>query len=204
MSKSEQATPARDPDRAPKSAARSAGSERAPKDAPKSSNAFRALLFVVALGVGLALVAKKPSGPPVGDIAAEFNLRSADGTSRVRLSDLRGKPVVVEVFASWCSACRHAAPMLREAALSKRKTDVHFVGVSVDRDRRVAARLKQSWDIPYEVVHDDGSVASKYRIQTLPTFIVIDAKGHVRHVSSGAPRSEALESWLGDLGAARL
>ena len=208
MSKPERAAPARDTERAPRSSKSKrrtrAGSRHTSGDQPKSSNVFRALLFVGALGVGLALVAKKPSGPPVGDIAAEFNLRSADGTSRVKLSDLRGKPVVVEVFASWCTACRRAAPMLREAALSKREKEVHFVGVSVDRDRRVAAQLKQAWDIPYEVVHDDGSVASKYRIQVLPTFIVIDAEGHVRHVSSGAPRSEALESWLGDLGAARL
>jgi cytochrome c biogenesis protein CcmG/thiol:disulfide interchange protein DsbE len=174
------------------------------KKPPQKINGFRALLFLAALGVGVALVAKKESGPPVGDLAAEFDLPIADSTSRVKLSELRGAPVVVEVFASWCGACRQAAPMLHEAALSKRQSDVHFVGVSVDADPRVAARLKDSWDIPYAVLHDDGSVAAKYRIQVLPTVIVIDADGHVRHVSSGAPRAETLEAWLGEVGAARL
>lgn len=180
------------------------GSAPAERAAPGKVNVFRALLFVSALGIAVALVAKKPSGPPVGDLAAEFDLPDANGSSRVKLSDLRGAPVVVEVFASWCGACRQAAPMLREAALSKRKSDVHFLGVSVDADPRVASRLKESWNIPYAVLHDDGSVAAKYRIQVLPTVIVIDADGHVRHVSSGAPRAATLEAWLGEVGAARL
>ncbi|MEZ4220261.1 MAG: TlpA disulfide reductase family protein [Polyangiaceae bacterium] len=164
---------------------------------------MRMLLLVAALGVGLALVAKRPSGPPVGAPAADFDLASTDGT-QVTLASLRGAPVVMEVFASWCSACRRSAPMLRDAATSQRKQPVHFLGINVDDDSRLAARVKQAWQIPYPVLHDDGSVAAKYKVQVLPTFVVLDAEGNVRHVSAGSVSEEVLESWLGDLGAARL
>lgn len=167
------------------------------------SGLFWVLVVIALLGVAM-LVSRKPSGPPVGSAAREFDLPAVGGEGgRVRLSGLRGSPVVVEVFASWCSACRQAAPMLAEASRAERETPVRFVGISVDQSAETAANVKRSWDIPYTVLFDDGSVASAYGINLLPTFVLIDAEGQVRRVESGVPRASTLERWLTELGAAK-
>ncbi len=161
------------------------------------------LAAIVLLGIAV-LMTRKESGPPVGTPAAEFALPTVGEAGQVRLADLKGTPVVVEVFASWCSACRVAAPTLAKAATAPRAREVRFLGVSMDKDADTAARTKRAWDIPYSVVLDDGSFARNYRVTMLPTFVLIDAEGRIRRVETGAPREATLEGWLTELGAQRL
>jgi thiol-disulfide isomerase/thioredoxin len=121
-----------------------------------------------------------------------------------RLSEHRGSPVLVEVFASWCGACKSAAPMMSRVTRAARKREVRFVGVSVDDNVSAARATVQSWEIPYVVALDDGSFSRDYEISVLPTFVLIDAEGNVKQVTSGVPREAELERWLGEVGAERL
>lgn len=149
--------------------------------------------------------ARGGSGPKAGQSASEFSLAAADGsTTRVTLAELRGNPVVIEVLASWCSACRSMAPTMAELANAQRKRPVHFLAVAVDTPPDEAAKLRQSWGIPFSVVMGDGRFSSDYRISVLPTVIVLDAEGRVHKVTSGGTRKSVLDGWLEDLGAARL
>lgn len=149
--------------------------------------------------------ARGESGPKAGQSASEFSLAAADGsTTRVSLAELRGNPVVIEVLASWCSACRSMAPTMAELANARRQRPVHFLAVAVDTAPEEAAKLRQNWGIPFSVVIGDGKFASDYRISVLPTVIVLDAEGRVHQVTSGGTRKSVLDGWLKDLGAARL
>jgi cytochrome c-type biogenesis protein len=125
----------------------------------------------------------------------------ANQGQRFQLGAARGMPVVIEAFTSWCSACERVAPRLAEAAKAERQRDVRFVGVSLDETEAAAQRAKVDWNMPYEVALDDGSFGRSFSIKLLPTVIVIDAEGRVRHVSSGSIDRDELEQQLTALGA---
>lgn len=145
-------------------------------------------------------VSRKLSGPKQGQVAAAFDLPVVDRPGeRFRLADHRGKPVVIEVFASWCGACRRAAPTLTEAFHRHGGADVAFVGVSVDSNPEAAAAAKREWGIPYDVTVDDGSMSRSYGIEVLPTFVVVGRDGTVHRVSTGTPSRSDLDKWLAQL-----
>jgi peroxiredoxin len=163
-----------------------------------------ARLTDVALYVGIAglfgvLVTRGSSGPKAGSPAASFELPLAAGNGSFRLDAHRGKPVLMEVFASWCGACERAAPMVDDVYREAAKSGVVFVGVSLDDDARSAARVQQSWPISYPVVVDDGRVSRSYGVSLLPTFVLIDRDGMIRHVSSGVPSRRTLSRWITEL-----
>lgn len=157
-------------------------------------------LYAGLAALGVLFLSRKLSGPDEGKPAALFDLPLVgEANQRFRLADQRGKPVLVEVFASWCGACRRAQPALREAWQEHGNGKVAFVGVSLDRSTASAIQVKREWDIPYAVAIDDGTLAKNYSIEVLPTFILIDQDGIVRHVSTGAPSRSDLDNWLGEL-----
>jgi cytochrome c biogenesis protein CcmG/thiol:disulfide interchange protein DsbE len=128
----------------------------------------------------------------------------ANGSRALSLAETRGTPVVVEVFASWCKYCEQATTTLAEASQARRARPVRFIGVSLDEHRAQAVELAAQWRVPYEVVHDDGTLTRGWRISALPTVIVLDAEGRVAHVGTEAPTPRRLERWLRSVGAARV
>ncbi len=119
------------------------------------------------------------------------------------LTAWRGQPVVVEFMASWCGVCERAAPMLAHASRAEREREVRWVAVSVDEQLATAAQAAKAWNIPYPVVLADPGVAARWQVTHLPTLVVIDDAGVVRHVNVGALREATLESQLASVGARR-
>lgn len=149
--------------------------------------------------LAVMFVSRKFSGPREGVEAAPFDLPlvgAGDG-KRFRLEEQRGKPVLIEVFAGWCGACKRSAPALAEAY--RQNAGVSFLGVSMDGSPDDALRVKKDWGIPYDVAHDDGSVAKRYDIEVLPTFILVGKDGVVRRVSTGVVSPKEVSGWLSEL-----
>lgn len=161
----------------------------------KLSRIIEYVIWAALAGVFLVLLLRRASGPEEGTAAAAFDLPLLAEQGRFNLEDHRGKRVLLEIFASWCGACRRAAPAFADAYADHGK-NVSFVGVMVDDDADAAARTVQDWEIPYDVVLDDGSVSRSYRVQMLPTVVLIDEHGMVERVWTGAPSRSQLESWL--------
>ncbi len=138
------------------------------------------------------------SGPKEGSAAAAFDLPLAGAPGRVSLAAQKGKPVLMEVFASWCSVCKRSSPNMVAAWRAHHNENVEFLAVSVDEDPTAAGRVKQDWHLPFDVAVDDGSVSRGYGISLLPTLIYIDAQGNVRHTSAGATSRSDLEGWLAE------
>lgn len=165
----------------------------------KLSKAADWAMYVGIAGLLGVLVSRGTSGPREGSTAKPFQLPLANGSGVFRLDEQRGKPVLMEVFASWCGACQHAAPMVDDVYREASQSGVVFVGVSVDSDAKDAKRVQESWPIAYPVAVDDGSVQRAYGVSLLPTFVLIDRDGTVKRVSSGVPSRRTLSRWLTEL-----
>jgi thiol-disulfide isomerase/thioredoxin len=164
------------------------------KDSPYARYALYALV-----GVLFLWLLKGRGGPSEGAEAPAFDLpvvsASVGQPARFSLASREDKPVLIEVFASWCGSCRRAAPVLARAH-EKYGHDVEFVGVSVDDDATLALEAKRDWRIPYAVAHDDkGAFSRAYKIRVLPTFVLLDREGRIAEVSAGMPSQGRVDAW---------
>ncbi len=121
----------------------------------------------------------------VGERAPNFSLPTLDG-GRVQLSDYRGKPIVLNFWASWCTPCRKEFPLLRKDVASR--NDVVLLGVNtqdyVESDGRSFAKEQHAtWPNGWD---RDEAVRRGYGVTGLPETYFIDASGVIRsHVILG-------------------
>jgi cytochrome c biogenesis protein CcmG, thiol:disulfide interchange protein DsbE len=173
-----------------------------PKARPKLGRILEFVLYVVLAMVVIRWLSPSSSGPKAGTLAPSFELPViAGGTGKLKLEDLRGSPAIIEVFASWCGACRDMAPTLSQVSSTPRERPIRIVGISVDDDAADGARSHRRDKLAFPVVHADAAFSKAYGITVLPTIIVIDEQGKIRHTTTGATRERTLESWLTELGA---
>lgn len=138
----------------------------------------------------LASCAPGPAdGVQVGQRAPTLEAVSLSGDA-VDTSAYRGKPVVLLFWASWSGATRALAPAL---AARRDQADGRAVWVAVNtgEDARVAVRAASTLGIPGAVVADtDGRVRAQFAVDRVPTVIVLDPEGVVRHRGPGLPSGE--------------
>ena len=83
----------------------------------------------------------------VGDAAPDFSVKLTDGKT-VKLSDLKGKVVMLQFTASWCGVCRHEMPFIERDIWLRHKADPNFVLMAIDRDEPLATVVKFAKAIP--------------------------------------------------------
>jgi cytochrome c biogenesis protein CcmG, thiol:disulfide interchange protein DsbE len=150
-----------------------------------------AVLFVVVLGVATL---RKVDNLGPGSKAPDFTAPILGGSGSVKLSALRGKPVLLNFWASWCVPCKDEAPMLREA-YRVYGSKVHFLGVD-ERDSLTAAlSFERSNHIPYQSVTDEGfRIYDDYGLTGQPESFFIDQNGViVQHVPGPLSRGELFD-----------
>jgi cytochrome c biogenesis protein CcmG/thiol:disulfide interchange protein DsbE len=160
------------------------------------------ILIVVVAAVGLAWIwinrvpggntdaaGALPAAPAVGHPAPGFSLTTTSGET-FKLSDLRGKPVVLNFWATWCPPCRAELPELQAASQSL-GSQVAFVGVdqaeTPDQVRAFAEKLGITYPIPLD---ENGDASRLYAVRSLPTTFFIDRAGIIRQIQVG-PVTEA-------------
>ncbi len=142
----------------------------------------------IALAVALTAVGAhalfQGQGLPVGSDAPDFKLTTLDGKT-VELSKLRGKPVFIDFWATWCGPCRRALPHTQKLA-EKYGKDAHILAVNLKEDADTVRQFLQSNNYSFTVPMDtDGSVAAQYRVRGIPHFVLINAQGKVQFVQVG-------------------
>ena len=143
----------------------------------------------VALVVTLRGTPGKASGTgvQVGMRAPGFRAPTLGGRA-LSLAALRGHPVVLDFFTSWCAACRAEAPSL-EALFRQEGGRVFVVGVDMavsEPSLTAVSAFAQTYGITFPIILDrTGQVSDTYQIQTIPTLVFVDASGIVRGTASG-------------------
>ena len=150
---------------------------------------------------GLATGVIDSHRPQVGELAPDFALANARNPELVvRLSDFRGKPVVLNWYASWCGPCRREIPDFQKA-YEALDGEVVFLGVNLQEDADRAVGLLEVFVADYPALLDtDGAVAVHYRIPGMPTTFFIDAEGVVRASGAGLVTEDALVEALATIG----
>ena len=141
-----------------------------------------------------------PVGTKVGELAPNFTGTTLDGET-IRLSDLRGKTVLINVFASWCGPCRLEMPHLVEAADQFGDQEVVFVGINLQENPEAVKAFRDEFNVQFPLVlNEDGSLTNNlYTPIGLPTSWFIDQDGVVRYVFAGAMTREVLQNVLDDV-----
>lgn len=210
---------------APAAPAAPAAEAPAATDVPAPSSRWSWPLRLVALSVVAALLAllgwatlraasgstlparvaagERPAAPPFAlevlwpraeTWPAQARRALADG--RVDLGELRGRPIVVNFWASWCIPCREEAPVLNAAARAH-AGDVVFLGIDVQDLRQDALAFSREFQTPYVSVRDKGNETYEdYGLTGVPETFYIDAEGRVVAHSPGAISRESLEAGI--------
>ncbi len=128
-----------------------------------------------------------PETVQVGEPAPDFNLTLMDGTA-FQLSEQAGSVVLIDFWATWCPPCVESLPYLQGLYEEFEDDEVVFVGVSLDRpgsEQRVENMIER-FGLTYLIgINEDGEIANEYGAVSIPTLIVVDAEGIVRHTKVG-------------------
>ncbi|HSJ24548.1 MAG TPA: TlpA disulfide reductase family protein [Longimicrobiales bacterium] len=148
----------------------------------------RLILAIAALLAGCGADADTFRPFTVGDPAPDFALSAMAGDT-VRLSDLRGGPVLLNIWATWCPPCREEMPGLQALHETYGQQGLHVVGVSIDaRGAEDAVRaFAGDFGIGFTLLHDPGEVVPRqYRTSGVPETFLIDADGVLAYRWIGA------------------
>jgi len=144
------------------------------------------LVSAIALFVTNALVA---STELLGKQAPDFTLRSDQGDNK-KLSEYRGKVVLINFWASWCGPCQQELPKLAELRQLHDEYDFELLAVNIDEEPEKALRLANKLGINFPVLFDEEKRVSKlYDIDAMPMTILIDRNGDVRYLHRGYKES---------------
>lgn len=161
-----------------------------------SRRALRVALFIMPLLTVLPMRAAL-----AGDGAAPtFSVRALDGR-QMRLTDFRGKPVVLDFWATWCAPCRASMPHLSRLQDRYRGQGLVVIGLSIDDDRpHEVRRVADQMGVKFRLAMADDRVLGLYGpIRSIPTTIFIDRKGDVVRRVVGYIDGETMETYLLEL-----
>lgn len=141
---------------------------------------FTLAIIVIMTIMAVSCAREKKQAVQGGD-APDFTLTDLNG-KEVSLSNLRGKVVLLEFWATWCLPCRESIPAMNE--IYKRYSDKGLVvlGISVDKGQNILEDVRafaREFSIQYPVAIDSKSVSNHYGVYSIPTTVLIDKEGKI-------------------------
>ncbi|MDH3948665.1 MAG: TlpA family protein disulfide reductase [Gammaproteobacteria bacterium] len=147
--------------------------------------AIATLLFVVGL-LGSAWAESNVLHPVEGQPqAADFTLNDIDDNIH-RLSDYRGKVVIVNFWATWCPPCRFELPSMEKLWQAVQKKDVVMLAINIGEDADTIFTFTTDYPVTFPLLMDhDSSVIKRYPVLGVPTSFVLDPKGRIIYRAVG-------------------
>ncbi len=137
------------------------------------------------------------TAPTVGSQAPDFALKDLNG-KEVKLSSLRGQPVMINFWATWCPPCRSEIPTIADVYKGTHKDGVYQVlGVATQSDQQTIQAFTQEFGMTFPVIPDaDSQATSLYHVLPIPTTFFIDKDGIIRQIQIGPVDRPLMEKWL--------
>lgn len=159
------------------------------------------VLLIVRLAAANSAVGTSPGTPLIGHPAPNFTLTVwNDAAPRtINITSLKGKPVLVNFYASWCTDCAEEQPILQTAS-QKYASSVVFLGVAFQDKQSDSLGFLHQYGITYPSGPDvAGTAATDYGVTGVPETILIDRNGNVVHHFYGAVDAASLDKALAPL-----
>jgi peroxiredoxin len=140
------------------------------------------LIAAIISFIAVELFAYPVLGYPKGtrqEKAPDFALNDLQGR-KFKLSDSKGKPVLLVFGATWCPYCREEIPRLKDIYAAYGKKGLVFVNIDIQESRDKVLRFADKYKLPYRTFIDEkAEVASNYDVQGVPTLVLIDRDGMI-------------------------
>jgi len=142
--------------------------------------------------------AGKPVRAALGYTAPDFTLNGPDGKP-VTLASHKGKPIVLNFWATWCPPCRAETPAF--VNINKQWGDeISIIGVDVQEPPNMSPPFISEFGIQYPIAVDvDGEVSAAYHVVSFPTTFFIDSNGTVSQIDVGPLNEALIQARLADL-----
>ncbi|HZT13742.1 MAG TPA: TlpA disulfide reductase family protein [Candidatus Baltobacteraceae bacterium] len=125
-----------------------------------------------------------PKHARIGQAAPQWTQSTASG-SRLSLASLRGSPVYLNFFATWCGPCNEEAPYINDLQKLYAARGLRVIGVDELESAQKAREFVAKFHLVYPAVVDDGALQSQYNVNGLPVHVFIDRRGTVRNIIVG-------------------
>lgn len=196
-----------------------AAATAAPTAAARGDVSLKRFLWMAAglllgLGVGLALLVLlgpgrswftrpvsplAPAVPQINQPAPDFSLRNLAGEP-LQLSDLRGRSLALNFWATWCGPCQLEMPLLQKYQ-QRYPQDLLILAINNDEAPAAVQAFVDELGLDLEVLLDPGAqVTDLYRVRGFPTTVFIDPQGVMRYQHIGLLNESLMEGYIRDLG----
>lgn len=149
---------------------------------------MKKILVILALSATMAMSMSFSAAAltAIGEMAPGFTLTTLDGGTEISLSDLKGKVVYIDFWASWCGPCRRSLPEVQALAKEYKGRDVQVLGVNLDRKLEAGVKYAADQNLGFPSVFDDGGqVAQSYGVRSIPSMLIVGPDGEVAYSSVG-------------------
>ena len=143
--------------------------------------------------------AQKPKPAASGNLAPDFAVTDIDG-KKLSLSDYKGKVVLLDFWATWCTPCREEIPAFVEMQQKYGPQGLQVIGISMDDDAKPVKDFYQRFKINYPVAVGDDKLAQSFGgVLGLPVNFIIDREGRVHTKFLGATDVSVIDKAVGEL-----
>jgi peroxiredoxin len=158
---------------------------------------MRILLFALLLSAVVAATAQKPGAGLTSLLdkpqAPDFQLPDVDGNIH-RLSDYRGRVVIVNFWATWCPPCRAEMPSMQRAWEKLQQEEIMMLAVNVGEDEDTIFQFTANYPVEFPLLMDlDSKIIGEWPVRGLPTTFVVDPQGRLVYRAIGARQWDETE-----------
>jgi thiol-disulfide isomerase/thioredoxin len=177
-------------------------------DAERPHGRVGVAVLVLAVAAGFALIPRLTRGCEAtaldedapafkGRVVANAEALATDGApppATLELAALKGHPVVLDFWATWCGPCQAESPIVNTIAQRYRDKGLVVVGVNTSDEDGLAAAFVKKKRLEFPMIYDEGSsIAKAYGVSSLPTLIVVSKAGKIVAVRRGVTSDSALD-----------
>ncbi|PKG82579.1 TlpA family protein disulfide reductase [Colwellia sp. 75C3] len=142
-------------------------------------------LLTKSLLASFFFIATSVNALEIGQPAPDFTLKSMAGTN-LKLTEQRGKIIVINFWASWCGPCRKEMPVLQKFYDKYQELGVSVWGVNVEQENQAGRDFLADLNLSFPILFDaSNTISAMYQVEAMPTTIIVDRDGLVRYAFKG-------------------